>query len=120
MPKMPRRDKRGKPPMRSRAGLKSTRAHSVKDLLTRSVPLLTRVTEGAERSEFWRVWLTSHLSAELGQHVSGAAEREATLTVFADSAAWSARLRFALAELEAQILAAGSLSAVRVRVLPRP
>jgi hypothetical protein len=106
--------------MRSRAGLKSTRAHSVKDLLTRSVPHLTRVTEGAERGEFWRIWLSEHLPAELGQHVSGAAEREATLTVFADSSAWSARLRFALAELEPEILAAGSLAQVRVRVLPRP
>jgi hypothetical protein len=106
--------------MRTRAGLKSTRAHSVKDLLTRAGPHLTRVTEGAERSEFWRIWLNEHLPPELGQHVSGAAEREATLVVFAESAAWSARLRFALADLEHEILAGGSLAAVRVRVLPRP
>jgi len=106
--------------MRSRAGLKSTRAHSVKDLLTRSHPLLTQVTEGAERGSFWRAWLSQHLPAELGQHVSGAAERAATLVVFADSPAWSARLRYALAELEPQIRAAGAaLEAVRVRVLPR-
>ena len=106
--------------MRTRAGLKSTRVHSVKELLTRAAPVLTRVTEGAERGEFWRAWLSERLPAELDQHVTGAAEREATLVVFADSSAWSARLRFALAELEGQILAAGSLSAVRVRVLPRP
>ena len=96
------------------------RVDSVKELLTRAAPHLTRVTEGAERSEFWRTWLGERLPAELGQHISGAAEREATLTVFADSSAWSARLRFALAELEPQILAAGALLKVRVRVLPRP
>ena len=105
--------------MRTRARLKSTQVHSVKDLLTRSGAHLTRVTEGAERGEFWRVWLAERLPAELDQHITGAAEREATLVVFADSPAWSARLRFALAEFEAQILAAGSLSQVRVRVLPR-
>jgi predicted nucleic acid-binding Zn ribbon protein len=81
---------------------------------------LTQVTEGAERGNFWRAWLTQHLPAELGQHLSGAAEREGTLVVFADSSAWSARLRYALAELEPQIRAASAaLHAVRVRVLPR-
>jgi len=121
MPKMPRRDKRGKPPVRSRAGLKSAPAHSVKDLLARAVPVLTQVTEAASRGNYWRNWLAQHLTAELGQHVCGAAERDGALVVFADSAAWSARLRFALAELEPLILEAGAaLHGVRVRVLPRP
>jgi hypothetical protein len=96
------------------------RAHSVKELLTRTVPALTQVTEAAERGDFWLKWLTQHLTPELRQHVSGAAERDATLVVFAESAAWSARLRFALAELEPQIRAAGeALDGVRVRILPR-
>jgi len=106
--------------MRTRAGLKSARAHSVKELLARSAPALTGFTVAAERGNFWLKWLAAHLPAGLSQHVSGAAEREATLVVFADSPAWSARLRYALAELEGEIRAApGAPKTVRVRVLPR-
>ena len=96
------------------------RAHSVKELLTRTLPALTQVTEAAERGNFWLKWLSQHLTPELHQHVCAATERDATLVVFADSPAWSARLRFALAELEPEIRAAGdALDSVRVRVLPR-
>jgi hypothetical protein len=47
-------------------------------------------------------------------------ERDGTLVIFAASAAWCARLRYALQELDPQIRAAApQLTAIAVRVQPR-
>ena len=109
--------------MRTRAGLKSKPNHplrSVKELLGRPAFALTRVSQQAGRQRFWSQWLEEHLGAQLHGKISGISEQEGTLTIFAESAAWSARLRFAVAELEGQIRnAAGTVSQVSVRVLPR-
>jgi pantoate kinase len=109
--------------MRTRAGHKSKSGHpvhSVKDLLRRPAFTLTRVSEQASRQQFWDHWLKEHLEAQLHAKISGISEQEGKLTIFAESAAWSARLRFAVAELEAQIFAAAQkLKSVSVRVLPR-
>ncbi|HYB64050.1 MAG TPA: hypothetical protein VEC59_02195 [Steroidobacteraceae bacterium] len=79
-----------------------------------------RVTAQAARASFWNEWLSNHLPAETVARVSGVVERDDALVIFAESAAWSARLRFAVQELEREILAAaGGLSSVVVRVRPR-
>ncbi len=79
-----------------------------------------RVTTAAARANFWNEWLSSRLPAETGARVSGVVERDDTLVIFAESAAWSARLRFAVQELEREILAAAAgLTGVVVRVRPR-
>ena len=79
-----------------------------------------RVTQQAARASFWNEWLSLHLPAELRSHISGVIERDGTLVICAESAAWSARLRYSMSELEPQILAAAAdLTAVQVRVLPR-
>jgi hypothetical protein len=120
MPKKMQRNKRGKPPMSSRTGLTSRSAHSVKELLARRSPALTRVTAQASRQNFWSCWLATHLPPELRTRVSGITEREGTLVIFAASAAWSARLRYAVLELEREIRAVQpALTAIEVRVLPR-
>jgi hypothetical protein len=123
MPKKPQRDKRGKPPMRSRAGVKSNarpRLHSVKDLLGRQFPSLRRLTDEAARQDFWSAWLSQQLTPELRERITGVHEREGVLVVFAESAAWSARLRFALLELQAALPdALPAVTAIDVRVLPR-
>jgi hypothetical protein len=94
--------------------------HSVKDLLQSSGFALARVSDQAQRQQFWDRWLLERLGAALHGRISGISEQEGKLTVFAESAAWSARLRFALAELEAPIRAAAStVQSVSVRVLPR-
>jgi len=81
---------------------------------------LTRVTTLTRRANFWHGWLSKRLPPETGARVSGIVEREDTLVIFAESAAWSARLRFAVQELEREILAAGDgLQSVVVRVRPR-
>ena len=106
--------------MSSRTGPNSVRVHSVKDLLGRSLPSLKRVTDQAARQNFWSVWLTQHLSPELRTRISGVTEQDGKLVIFACSAAWSARLRYAVGELEALIREADpQLASVAVRVLPR-
>ena len=110
--------------MRSRTGLTSdftcTPAHSVKELLARRIPTLTRVTAQAARQNFWNGWLSTHLPAEIRTKVTGVTEREGTLVIFAENAAWSARLRYAILELEREIRAADpALTDIEVRVLPR-
>jgi hypothetical protein len=106
--------------MRSGARREAVPTHSVKDLLARVVPTLTRVTEAASRQNYWGNWLSQHLPAEIHARISGVTEQRGTLVVFAESAAWSARLRYAVLELEPDIRAAGpEVTNVEVRVLPR-
>ena len=106
--------------MRSRARREGSGTHSVKDVLARMVPTLTRVTEQASRQNYWLNWLSQHLPAEIHARISGVTERQGILVVFAESAAWSARLRYAVLEVEPQLRAAGpELTNIEVRVLPR-
>ena len=81
---------------------------------------MTRLTDQAARQAFWRSWLEAHLPADFVRRLSGVVERDGTLVIFAESAAWSARLRYAIQELEPQIRAsAAGITQVTVRVLPR-
>ncbi|HKT74566.1 MAG TPA: DciA family protein [Steroidobacteraceae bacterium] len=121
MPKQTRRNKRNGSRFHSSVAPRpAPRTDSVKDLLARRSPTLTRVTDQVERRSYWSRWLNEHLPAPLCRHMSGVVESEGTLVVFAESAAWSARLRYAIHDLEAQIRAAQPLIlGVAVRVLPR-
>jgi Dna[CI] antecedent, DciA len=103
--------------MRSR----TSPAHSVKDVLSRAGPGLTRVTEQARRQNFWHSWLGERLPAEILTRISGLAEQRGTLVVFAEGPAWGPRVRYAVLELEAEIRAAAgaAVTRVEVRVLPR-
>ena len=106
--------------MRSRARPEAPGTHSVKDVLARMVPTLTRVTEAASRQNYWLTWLSQHLPAEIHARISGVTERQGILVVFAESPAWSARLRYALLELQPQIRAAQpDIQQVSVRVMPQ-
>jgi hypothetical protein len=106
--------------LRARTVLRPPAAHSVKDLLARRLPLMKRVTAQAARERFWEEWLSRHIPEPLRVRICAIIEREGTLTVFAESPAWSARLRYAILELEREIRAAEpTLTAVKVRVLPR-
>jgi len=95
-------------------------AHSVKDLLARAVPVLSQAADQAVRQAFWRPWLESHLPAALPPRITGITERDGNLVVFADSPAWSARLRYALQELTAEIQKTQpDIKEVTVKVLPK-
>ena len=116
MPKFTRGHKRGA----RTAVTKSTAPRAIGDLLARNTPALSQIGDQRARQTFWQSWLASHLPDALAAHLTGAVERDGALTLFVDSSAWAARLRYALRELEPGIRAAraGVLS-VAVRVLPR-
>jgi len=121
MPNKLRRDKRGGT-RRLATNVSKTfrRPDSVKDVLGRLTPTLTRVSDQAARQSFWNQWLAQHLPSELLPRLSGVVEREATLVIFAESAAWSARLRYVMQDLEPQIREAQpTIQQVSVRVMPR-
>lgn len=102
------------------SGSGSHSPHSVKDLLARSAPVLSQAADRSAAQAFWRPWLETHLPPELPPRITGVTERDGTLVVFADSPAWSARLRYALQELQGQIREAQpDIKAVTVRVMPR-
>ena len=103
------------------SGAKPHSAHSVKDLLARAVPVLSQAADQTARQAFWRPWLESHLPPELPPKITGITERDGNLVVFADSPAWSARLRYALQEISTEIRQAQpDIKEVMVRVMPRP
>jgi predicted nucleic acid-binding Zn ribbon protein len=103
------------------SGSLSQPVHSVKDLLARAVPMLSQAADQSARQAFWRPWLQTHLPPELAPQITAITERDGTLVVFAASPAWSARLRYALQELQPQIQETQpDIREVSVRVLPRP
>ena len=102
------------------SGSKPQAAYSVKDLLARAVPVLSKAADQTARQAFWRPWLEARLPPELPSRISGITEQNGHLVVFADSPAWSARLRYALHELAGQIQETQpDIKEVTVRVLPR-
>jgi hypothetical protein len=94
---------------------------SVKTLLGRISQLSrTPVAQQRQAQHDWREWLKKRLPEGLETHITGIVEREQSLTVFAESAAWSARLRFAVADLDAEIRGqSAAIQKVLVKVLPR-
>jgi hypothetical protein len=108
------------PSKRGLSGSGSHSPHSVKDLLARSTPVLSQAAIHTARQAFWRPWLEAHLPPQLPPQITAITERDGTLVVFATSPAWSARLRYALLELQAQIREAQpDIQQVSVRVMPR-
>ena len=102
------------------SGSKPQAAYSVKDLLARAVPVLSKAADQTARQAFWRPWLADRLPPELPPRITGITEQNGHLVVFADSPAWSARLRYALQELYGQVQQAEpDIKEVTVRVLPR-
>jgi hypothetical protein len=65
----------------------------------------------------WADWLRAAVAVELAGHIVTAVPKDDTLVVFADSAAWGTRLRYALAPLQSAIVARDSaISHTTVRV----
>ena len=125
---MPKRTRRHNPEYSTvRAGSESNYRNpvrapeSVKALLGRiSRNVVAPVAEQRQAQEGWREWLKNKLPAHIETRVTGVVEREGTLTVFAETAAWSARLRLEIAELETQIRERNSqIEKLVVKVMPR-
>jgi predicted nucleic acid-binding Zn ribbon protein len=100
--------------------------HSVNQLLQRR-GRLSQLAHGLPARQGWEQWLRERLEAEIAAHVLSVVPRPAPgvsraqplqLVVFADSAAWCTRLRYALSALAAEIEAhAGTPVRTSVRVL---
>ena len=124
MPKKPPQDKKSLPEKRNRSaiGRPGARlrgpAQRLDGIMKKQGWLLGLQREmGAQRQ--WLEWLSEALPAELRGQLVQARQRGPELTVLAASAAWSARMRFALAELEPQIRARQpDIVKVTVRVAP--
>ncbi len=116
MPKITRGHKRG-----GRTAVTNRAApRAVGDLIARGPAVLSRISDQSARQTFWRSWLSEQLPQELDAHLTGAVERDGALTLFADSAAWAARLRYALRELKPAIdRARANIQEIKVKVLPR-
>jgi hypothetical protein len=93
---------------------------SVKDLLQRSTPVLAGLQREALRQRDWLQWVKRELPDELAVHVTGVTEQSGELVIFAESAAWGVRLRYATPQLlNAVSSQPANILGVKVRVVPR-
>lgn len=121
MPNKLRRDKRGGTrKLATNVSKPFRKPHSVKEVLGHASPTLTRLNAQADRQSFWKQWLAKQLPAELTPRLSGVVERDDTLVIFTESAAWSARLRYLMQELEALVKQAQpTIKQISIRVMPK-
>jgi hypothetical protein len=93
---------------------------SVKDLLLRSTPVLAGLQREALRQHDWLQWVQRELPQELASHVTGVTEQAGELVIFAESAVWGVRLRYAAPQLLGVIgRQQTNVVGVRIRVAPR-
>ena len=93
---------------------------SVKDLLQRSTPVLAGLQREALRQRDWLQWVQRELPEELATHVTGVTEQGGELVIFAESAVWGVRLRYAAPQLlDAMTKQQANVVGVRIRVAPR-
>lgn len=94
----------------------------VKDLLAKAGITSKGIAQHVEQQDRWLAQLREMLPPELCEHITGASFEAGTLTVHAATAAWSARLRYALAEQLPMLreLEGGTLTRVSVRLRSKP
>jgi predicted nucleic acid-binding Zn ribbon protein len=89
---------------------------SVNDLLI-SRGGLRRIAAAIPLQQSWAEWVRGRVGTELAGHIVNAVPNNGQLVVFADSAAWGTRLRYALAAMQADIAGRdASISRASVRV----
>jgi hypothetical protein len=83
------------------------------------LPVLAQTARSSASTSEWRVTLTGVLGPELADKVNACSLESGRLTVFTASSAWAARLKFALAEAEAELKAlTPEIRSLVVRVRP--
>jgi hypothetical protein len=91
----------------------------INDLLAKAGLGQQRIAAAADRVEDWKAFLATLWGDELAGAVTQVSVREGCLTLHAGNAAWSARLRYALAEHWSAIVARDpSLKKSLVRIQP--
>jgi len=120
MPKRPTRNKNFRPRLETARAYGQRAPFIVKDLLQKAGITSKGIAQYADQQEKWTLRLREHLAPELCGHITGTGFEGGRLTVYVESAAWSARLRFALAESLAALQAAEpGLKDVGVRLRPK-
>jgi hypothetical protein len=71
-------------------------------------PGLRRLAARIPAQQSWLQWLRETVTAELAGHIVSAVPKNGQLVVFADSAGWGTRLRYALAAMQPDIAARDS------------
>ena len=64
---------------------------------------LAKLTASIPMQQSWVDWLRGMVAIELAGHIVNAVPKNGQLVVFADSAAWGTRLRYALAAMQTDI-----------------
>ena len=95
MPKRPFRNKQA-----VRPGSKPTTAG---DLISTRLPALAKRARLAPESSEWQVAVMNALGPGLANKVNRCTLDSGRITVIAESSAWAARMRFALAEIEPEL-----------------
>jgi Dna[CI] antecedent, DciA len=89
---------------------------SINELLSNQSNL-GRIMASIPAQQSWADWLRGEVTAELAGHIVSAVPKNDELVVFADSAAWGTRLRYALAAMLSDIAGRdAALARVTVRV----
>jgi hypothetical protein len=121
MPKRPTRNKNFRPRSETPRAYGKRAPFIVKDLLAKAGITSKGIAQFADQQETWLRVLRERLEPALFGRITGTGFAAGTLTVYVESAAWSARLRYALAEeLPAMRQHHAQLSTVSVRLRPRP
>jgi hypothetical protein len=91
---------------------------TIKKLLATG-PALRQLASAIPMQQSWVDWLRTQVDVELAPHIVSVVPRNGELVVFADSAAWAVRLRYALAAM-ATAIAGRDAAIVRTRVRLQP
>ena len=97
MPKRPFRDKQLVRPGRA--------PRTVRDLISARLPALAQRALSTPETSEWHVTVMNALGPDLANKVNGITLNSGRITVVAESSAWAARVRFALAEMEPAVRA---------------
>jgi hypothetical protein len=120
MPKRPPRNKNFRPRSETIRPYGQRAPFNVKDLLAKSGITSKGIAQFADQQSRWSSTLADTLDPALFERITGTGFEAGTLTVYVESAAWSARLRYALAECLPRLQEVdATLSAVSVRLRPR-
>jgi Dna[CI] antecedent, DciA len=120
MPKRPPRNKKFRPRLETPRAYGQRGPFNVKDLLAKAGITSKGIAQFADQQSRWSAKLAAALDPALFEKITGTGFDAGTLTVYVESAAWSARLRYALAEcLPLLQEAEATLTTVSVRLRPR-
>ena len=121
MPKKPPTDKKPARDLRGRTRFVAPRPgipRSAAELMSNQ-GLLAGLRKAQAVQEDWLAWLRARLPAELAGAATAANPKGEELVVMARTAAWSSRLRYALAGIEPELVALGKApQRITVKVSP--